>query len=205
MSDLVAVADVIPHVFYEAFAYDEHVRGTIDPGQAREIRRAGVRKPHHLAGLEIHMSGLERQPWIYTPNALRVFTREAKDVIESHLESADRVRFQDVTAVLADGSRRDAFVALPTEQVDVLSARSEISPHGVAKRWALELSKLRDRTFFAMPHMHSTTAIRGSLVLALHTLGWPGYVAPLVVLDGARVVTLDDWADHPEWTGFRAA
>lgn len=205
MSDLVAVADVVPHVFYEAFAYDEVVRGTIDPAQAREIRRADFGEPHRLADLELHMSGLELQPWLYTPHARRIFAREAKDVIESYLESADRVRFHDVTAVLTDGSRRDAFVALPTEQVDVLSARSEISPHGVAKRWALELSKLRDRTFFAVPHSQRTTAMRGDLILTLHALGWPGYVSPLVVVDGAQVVSLDDWAKHPEWTGFRAA
>ncbi|MDN4480382.1 hypothetical protein [Demequina muriae] len=141
-------------------------------------------------------------PWPYFLRVPTAFSRAGRDVIDGHLGPADRIRFFEYTVTLAGGITDEVHVALPAEHIDVLSPWSTVDPNGVARWWALDLSKLRDRAFFPVPEAGRTTVMRGDLVLALHELGWPGYVYELRVMDGKHMVSYDEWAEHPEWTGY---
>jgi hypothetical protein len=201
-SVLVPLERVTRHCFYQVLMFDADVRGELTNVDERLVTRGEKTLGADLPVLEFSFPTVEQPPWPYVVLVPRISSRTALRVIESHLGDADRVMFHEGSMVMADGRTESAFIAFPTEYVDVLSSRSEIAPHGVALWWALELSKLTGRAFFQVPHASGTTVMRGDLILALAELGWPGYCYELRVKDGDRTVWYDEWADHPEWTDY---
>ncbi|WP_203653457.1 hypothetical protein [Demequina activiva] len=191
-------------MFYRAMSFDLVTRSTAsattgEPAD-REYYRAARNYGAPVGKLEFTFDAATLPTWPYFMGVRTVFSRAGRDVISAHLGTADRIRFFEYTVTLAGGISDEVHVALPTEHVDVLSPWSTVAPNGVAQWWALDLAKLRDRSFFIVPEASTDVVMRGDLILALHEIGWPGYVYELRVMDGKHMVAYEEWAEHPEWT-----
>lgn len=198
----VGLDEVAPNVFYLAVTYDADMRGVVVSGDPRSFYRADKSRGQALPDASLEFPRRELPPWPYVARAKRLFRADARAVIEAHLGLRDHVLFHELPMTMADGRVEPVFLAVQTDVPDVHSPHSSFGDDGVANWWALELSKLRDRAFFPVPGSLSTTVMRGDLVLALHELGWPGYIRRLRVMDGDQMVAYAEWAEHPEWTGY---
>lgn len=204
MSDgaVVPLERVVPHALYRAFSFDIEHCGALTNVPDWEVTRTEKRFGVDPPDLEFSYPAAEEPAWPDVRLVPRIFSAPAVKTIEAHLGTPDRVIFAGGSMTLADGRTVPVYVPYPTEYVDVLSPKSEVAPDGVANWWALELCKLKGRSFFQVPHASPETAMRGDLILALAELGWPGYCDELRVWDGDRRVLYEEWADHPEWTDY---
>ncbi|MDN4480381.1 hypothetical protein [Demequina muriae] len=202
----IAIDAIIDHCLYGVFAHDPTVESrAATAGGSSALRSASIAlKTFSIPAedLVFHVSSRLLPPWPNFVGVSQVFSGAAKAAIERHLTAKDRMRFARYPVTLLDGVADTVHLALPTEHIDVLSSWSTVAPNGVAQWWALDLHKLAHRSFFVVPEARSNTVMRGDLLLALHELGWPGYAYELRVMDGKHMVSYEEWAEHPEWTGY---
>ncbi|MDN4480385.1 hypothetical protein [Demequina muriae] len=202
MHDLLDIPDIVPHLLYGTFSLEEPIRGAFTSGTGRDVYRAERTFGAEPPDVAFSYQSSELPPWIYVVGATTLFSDSARETIEGYLSAQDRIAYFERTIEMADGPIEVANLAYSTEWIDVLSPHSTVAPHGVAMWWALELSKLRHRAFFIVPEARVHPVMRGDLLLALHELGWPGYAYELRVMDGKHMVSYEEWAEHPEWTGY---
>ncbi len=199
----IPIEDVVPHVFYQCTSWDSVNRAALvddSPSLRRELRAltTSVTAPVPLARFRYPA---ERLPgWLTVDGMRRVFSAAGRGVIEERLLSGDRLSFIAFDVELPDGSIRQLHHARPAGEVEALADGSIVGRLGVARRWALELSKLHSLSFFPVPHMNVVTAVRGSTLTALAELGGAIEALPLPVVRDGRRVDYAEWAEHPEWT-----
>ncbi len=196
----IPVSDVVPHILYWALVWDPSDPISAHGDSQGYLGAAEIAVGAERPNAEFSSTLVELPPWPYFVMVQKLFSSEGRRVIEAHLLPDDRVGFMEFPVTLADGSPEHVHLAVPTERIDVLSPRSQVDSWGIARRWALELSKLRRRSFFGVPEAPGTTVVRGETLLALAELGGEYIVHELRVVDGDRRVDYAEWAEHPEWT-----